>query len=802
MPLSQIIVTSRYLKSGSARSVTKRKNYTKYIATRETVEKRDQNQYDPNAATTEKQKEMLSELLSDFPEAKRYLEYEDYTAHPTVQNASELITTIIERHADVIGNRQNFVGYIAKRPGAEQRGAHGLFNDSDEPIVLNQVADEVAHHKGNVWSHVVSLRREDAIRLGYDNSDRWRELVKRQIPVIAEQSRIPMSNLKWYAAFHDTTHHPHIHLIVYSTNPKQGYLSREGIDKIRSAFANDIFHDDLQSIYQEQTLSRDELKSISQEQVYQMVMQIQQSEFHNPQLEKLVKKLHEQLQTVSGKKVYGYLPQDVKRTVDDIIAELAKDKQISQLYEKWCELERLKHKIYTQKEPELPSLADNRVFKPVKNMIIRAVLDIDMTKLIPSPAPKNDDSDDTAFSDIDSDVFTWNDEDAVENEVESSNLHIQWSKDYKRACKLYYKKDATGDEKKEAVELLRSEAEKGNILAIHDLGKVYADDKEKSDVYYKQALDGFLKLEPMSQKLQPYLQYRIGKMYCYGSGTEQNYAESFGWFLKSAIAGNKFAQFSLANQYYYGNGFYKDKEQALQWYMKAAEQELPYAAYAVAQMYANGEAVVQNEETAQQYYAQALDGFLKLEGSDRADDNLLYKLGRMYRYGLGTEKDIPKALEYFTRSAKHGNTNARRMIAIEQLSGEHLPQDVNKAVETLTELAENGDAVSAYRLGKMYLFGADSIERDMSQAIQWLTQSAEDGNEYAQQLLDNMEQRENAAFASTIFGLFVSLSHAIEDDYNKSHKKLQSKVDSKIQRMIRKHKQELGIRDEHDMTMA
>jgi TPR repeat protein len=218
-------------------------------------------------------------------------------------------------------------------------------------------------------------------------------------------------------------------------------------------------------------------------------------------------------------------------------------------------------------------------------------------------------------------------------------------------------------------------------------------------------------------------------------------------------------------------------------------------------MYANGEAVVQNEETAQQYYAQALDGFLKLEGSDRADDNLLYKLGRMYRYGLGADEDIQKALEYFSRSAKHGNINAKRMIAIKQLSGEYLPQDVNKAVETLTELAENGDAMSAYRLGKLYLFGTDGIERDVPQAIQWLSKSAEAGNEYAQQLLDNIEQRENTIFASTIFGLFVSLSHAIEDDYNKNHKKLQSKVDGKIQRMIRKHKQELGIREEHDMTM-
>jgi len=608
MALSQIIVTSRYLKSGSARSVTKRKNYTKYIATRETVEKREQNQYDPNAVTTENQKEMLSELLSDFPEAKRYLEYEDYTANPTVQNASELITTIIERHADVIGNRQNFVGYIAKRPGAEQRGAHGLFNDSDKPIVLNQIANEVAHHKGNVWSHVVSLRREDAIRLGYDNSDRWRELVKRQIPVIAEQSRIPMSNLKWYAAFHDTTHHPHIHLIIYSTNPKQGYLSREGIDKIRSAFANDIFHDDLQNIYQEQTLSRDELKSISQEQVHQMVMQIQNSTFNNPQLEKLVKKLHEQLHTVSGKKVYGYLPQDVKRTVDDILAELAKDKQISQLYEKWCELERLKHKIYTQKEPELQPLADNKVFKPVKNMIIRAVLDM-RTELILSELEVPMETGDM----LSPEEFTWNPDGVFETEVEPSELTVEDVID--------------------------------RLTVLADQGKMFA-------------------------------------------------------------------------------------------------------AYKLSRMYLKGDEVPQDMDKAEHYLKMA---------SDAGNGYARYLLAKLY---LTEKKNIPDAI-------------------------------------TLLELAAEKNSWASYQLGRLYHFGTEEVERNAELAMQWLTKSAEDGNEYAQQLLDNTEQSESTAMASTIFGLFVSLSHAIEDDYNKNHKKLQSKVDSKIQRMIRKHKQELGIKEEH-----
>lgn len=282
MTLSQIIVTSRYLKSGTQKSKNKRRNYTKYIATRETVEVRDQNIMDRNDNATKNQEQLLNDLLSDFPEAKKYLEYEDYTVNPTVENASELISTIIERNADVIGNRQNFVGYMAMRPGVQKRGSHGLFNEKDEPIILDRVANEIANHKGYVWSHVISLRREDAIRLGYDNSEAWRQLVMRHISDIAKNQKISLCNLKWYAAFHDTTHHPHIHLLVYSENTKEGFLTNEGINKIRSAFANDIFKDDLQSIYQEQTLSRDELKAVSKTEFKSIVRKVQQGGFENP----------------------------------------------------------------------------------------------------------------------------------------------------------------------------------------------------------------------------------------------------------------------------------------------------------------------------------------------------------------------------------------------------------------------------------------------------------------------------------------------------------------------------------------
>ena len=914
MALSQIIVTSRYLKSGTQKSKNKRRNYTKYIATRETVEVRDQNTIDRNNNATKNQQELLRGLLSDFPEAQRYLEYEDYEREPTIENAGELISTIVERNADVVGNRQNFVGYMAMRPGVEKRGSHGLFNEKNEPIILNQAANEIAEHKGNVWSHVVSLRREDAVRLGYDNSDAWRELVKRHISDIAKAQNIPLCNLKWYAAYHDTTHHPHIHLLVYSTNPKQGFLTKAGIDKIRSAFANDIFHDDLQSIYQEQTVSRDELKAVSKNEFESIVNIIASNDHTDPQLEELIRKLYIQLQNVKGKKVYGYLPKEIKETVNKIFSELAKDENIQQLYDKWCSLERLKYKTYTQKEAELPELVDNKVFQPVRNMIIRTVLNMkpfDVNTEIKGSEPNDEYFDNTPqnmsplFDEAEPLAETETDESAA-----AIKYYIKWNDQYKKACKLIYGKDAKLNDFKEAEQLLLSESQRGNVLAVYDLGKLYSTDKlgEKSEeisiAKYTQALQGFLQIEPNSKKLKPYVQYRIGKMFCYGLGTEQDYEKAFEWFERSAKQKNKFAQFSLANLYYYGNGVEKDLSQAFLWYQKSSAQGQPYASYAVAQMYSKGEYVSQGGETAQRYYKAALSGFLELESKEQADDNLYYKLGSMFKKGLGTDIDMDRAIDYFKRSAemnnKNGlyeygkalllgehipqdkekavkllekaikleNINAKRFFALELISGEHLDQDIDKGLAMLTECADSRDAYacyklgkiyfkgdivlqdldksekyllsaedneftqyafgilylqkekydilkavdcfeksadknmwSSYQLGKIYLFGAAGLTKDKEQAIEWFTKSANDGNEYAQAMLDNISKFENDLLANTIFSLFVSLSRCIQDSYDNDRKDLQSRVDRKLMRVIRKKKMELGEKEENHMDI-
>lgn len=912
--MSQLIVTSRYLKNGNQKNKTKRRNYTKYIATRETVEIRSQKFVDRNANATKNQEQLINNLINDFPESKRYLEYEDYEREPTIENAGELISTIVERNADVVGNRQNFVGYMAMRPGVEKRGSHGLFNEKNEPIILNQAANEIAEHKGNVWSHVVSLRREDAVRLGYDNSDAWRELVKRHISDIAKAQNIPLCNLKWYAAYHDTTHHPHIHLLVYSTNPKQGFLTKAGIDKIRSAFANDIFHDDLQSIYQEQTVSRDELKAVSKNEFESIVNRIASNDHTDPQLGELIRKLYIQLQNVKGKKVYGYLPKEIKETVNKIFSELAKDENIRQLYDKWCSLERLKCKTYTQKEKELPSLTDNKVFQPVRNMIIRTVLNMkpfDVNTEIEGSEPNDEYIDNTPQN-----VLPLFDEAEPLEEKETDEsaaaikYYIKWNDQYKKACKLIYGKDAKLNDFKKAEQLLLSESQRGNVLAVYDLGKLYSTDKlgerneEMSIAKYTQALQGFLQIEPNSKKIKPYIQYRIGKMFCYGLGTEQNYQKAFEWFERSAKQKNKFAQFSLANLYYYGSGIEKDLSQAFLWYQRSSSQGQPYAAYSIAQMYRYGEYVTKDNDTAQRYYKQALSGFLKIESDDMANDDLFYKLGQMFNLGLGTDSDVTKAIKYFKRSAemnnKNGlfeygkalligehipqdtdstvkllekavklkNSNAKRFLALEYISEEHLEQDIEKGIALLTECADSGDVIASYRLGKIYLqgeimpqnldkaekylllaedseyaqyalaklylqeekydiqkavnyfencadknhwasyqlgriylFGAEGFTKDKEQAIEWFTKSANDGNEYAQAMLDDISKFENDLLANTIFSLFVSLSRCIQDSYDNDRKDLQSIVDRKLMRVIRKKKMELGEKEGNHMDI-
>ena len=402
---------------------------------------------------------------------------------------------------------------------------------------------------------------------------------------------------------------------------------------------------------------------------------------------------------------------------------------------------------------------------------------------------------DIEYSYSEADVPPVDDEYYAENvpylsEKETSNdCYIKWSKDYKEAARLVYKKDSSAEDIKRAAVLYKSEASKGNLLAVFDLGKLYASDllqrkdDELSAKYYKQALDGFLKIEPTAGDMTAYIQYRIGKMYCYGLGTEKDLKQAFDWFSKSAVKGNKFAQFSLANMYYYGNGVEKDLSEAFRWYSNADKQGQPYAAYAIAQMYSNGEGVAADKDLAHIYYQKALNGFLDLENKDRADDNLFYKIGMMYKNGLGTEKDIAKAVDYFKRSAlmdnknglyeygktlissdyekrdvekgssylrkaiEYGNINAKRFYAMQYISGENIDQDIDTGLKMLHEEADKNEAAdtpSALCLGRLYFKNDYGIPLDIDKAEYYAIRAEKGGNEAAWYLLGKIYSDSNS----------------------------------------------------------
>jgi len=369
--VAKLVTKFKFLKPGARQG---RGGYAKYIATRDGVEKIDDTK--KFAPATWNQKQLIKKILRDFPDSREMLEYEDYQQKQTVESASEFISRAIEDNAAVALNAKTYADYIATRPRAERFGSHGLFTDDGVQVNLSEVSRELNEYGGNVWTAIISLRRENAERLGFDNGSRWRDMLRTQTQALSENLRIPMGHLKWFAAFHNESHHPHVHLIAYSTVESEGYLTKQGVQKLRSSFAKDIFTQDLLCIYEKQTEHRNRLRSESRDVLAEIVSQINAGGYSNPHLEELLLQLARRLSRTKGKKVYGYLKTDVKAIVDSIVDELAKDNRISALYDLWYEQRENVLRTYNSSLPERVPLSQNKEFKMIKNAIIQAAMDL------------------------------------------------------------------------------------------------------------------------------------------------------------------------------------------------------------------------------------------------------------------------------------------------------------------------------------------------------------------------------------------------------------------------------------------
>ena len=368
--MARIVLISPYLKGGQ--NAAKLAQRTRYVATRPGVELlADERSTLP---ATKKQRDFITRLLKSFPSCWELIEYEEYLNHPTQGNASAFIQQVRENYMEALDQKENFIDYISHRPGVQKDGEHGLWDAHGKVQNLARAVREVAEHTGNVWTPVIALRREDAERLGYDNAENWQALVNASVCDIAAAYKIQPDNLRWYAAFHQKPNQVHIHMIIFSADPKEGYLTKEGIREMKSVFARRIYHADRMHIYQQKDIARQELQTQTRKAMVECIAQLKHGAVDNPRLEQLTEELAERLLTVKGRKVYGYLPPRVKAIVDAIVEELAKDERVSAAYKTWQTLYEQVCLDYDQRPRKRLPLSRQKEFRSVRNMVIQETL--------------------------------------------------------------------------------------------------------------------------------------------------------------------------------------------------------------------------------------------------------------------------------------------------------------------------------------------------------------------------------------------------------------------------------------------
>lgn len=727
--MAKLITKFKYLKPNARPSVG---GYAKYIATREGVDKIDESL--KFAHSSVKQQQFIQKILKDFPDSKDSLEYEDYLKNPTIGNASEFITRTMEDNAYEVMQTKTYADYIATRPRAQRFGTHGLFTDEGVQVKLNEVSENLNQYSGNVWTVIISLRREDAERLGFNTGERWRDMLRSQTSLISENFHIPMQNLKWYAAFHNESHHPHVHLMVYSTEEKQAYLSKEGVMKLRSSFAKDIFAQDLLCVYERQTEYRDELKLNSREVIEEVISKINSGVYNNPKLEKMLLNLADRLSKTSGKKVYGYLKADVKSIIDSIVDELAADERISALYDLWYEQRESVIKTYTDELPERVSLSQNKEFKSIKNAVIQEAMNIVTDRIIMADDEENADE----KSESDSEP---SDEETEPPLTDKEKISLMWQ--YYKKAKILLNRDNENYDPNTAIEFLIESAKLGCGVA----------------------------------------KYRLGKMFLQGKYVPKNIDYALRWLEESSLESNEFAEYLLGKTYLKGEDVEQDLIRAEDLLRKSSAQGNKYAKYTLGKALLDSELFLQNIPEAIKLITESADsGFVSAQ----------YLLGKLLYKGEVIPQDLKKAIEYLEKAAGQKNPYGAYLAGKIRLTEDSV-KDIRKAIHNFEIAAENGSHYAEYMLGKLYLYGK-KVECDYDRAIVYLTASAEHGNQYAAQLLYSIKSNRNWSAAMGSLRLLGQISHIIQNRLDDERKGKQSSIDRKLRRKIDEKKQAHGLK--------
>ena len=638
--MARLIVKSPYIKCGAGQSAG---GYLEYIATRERVEI-----IPDDRPPTRKQEQFIEKLMKDFPDAKELMEYEDYAAHPTKATASALITLALESNWDRVQGMEGYTKYIALRPRAERLGSHGLFGDADH-VSLDAAMDELEHYTGNVWTHILSLKREDAARLGYDNAAAWRILLRTHRNDIAAAMKIPPEDFRWYAAFHDEGNHPHVHMMAWSAKPNQAYLSKDGIRQIKSTLTNQIFRQELLHVYEQKSKSRDELVAEARKAMLELAKAMREMTCIHPEAEQMIWKLSKQLSTVAGKKTYGYLPKPMKKLVDEIVDQMARLPTVDACYQTWWELQCQVEDYYSEGKKRLrPPLSQQKEFRQIKNAVIKEAEHIRMNRISFEDEEIQDNGERISTYDM---SYECQDLQSVAND-ESFPL----------------------GERDEAAEQLEQFAEDGDVYAQYIIGTAYRD----GGLLIPDTAKAQKLLERAAEQDLDAAQYALGKLYLSDEADVHDPAKGIYWLKRSADNGNDFAAYRLGKEYLTGEALTKDTSKAAKWFTQSAEAGNQYAQYMLGKLYLTGQGVTRDQDQAMDWFSRsAAQGnqyaqfFLEHQNDLRppsvmlAATRLLYHMSRIFE-----NHALPHS-----SAGLHVDRKLRRKIQEKKIAMGHKPDD-------------------------------------------------------------------------------------------------------------------------------
>ena len=485
-----------------------------------------------------------------------------------------------------------YLEYIAERPRS-----HGLFS-ADGAADLEQTMEKINAHAGPVWTFVYSLKREDAARLGYENGESWRGLLLAHQTELATAMKIPPSSFRWCAAFHDEKHHPHIHMMAWSAEPKQGYLTERGIEQMRSQLSNDIFQGELLSLYQEKDISYQEVREAAMEAMGRLIQEMKSGLCDSPVIAGQMETLAEMLAEVKGKKVYGYLKKPVKAQVDTIVDELGKLPEVAECYEQWNRMRDELERYYKDTPREHKPLSQQLEFKAIKNMVILEAERLRLGVLTFEDASMRDEVDE----DQEEVYYAW-------------SSRWEMAEAYQNAKEILSVYENTEEEKAEQVRILEQLWDAGFTVAAHLLGKCWRDglgvlpDDEKAELWFRRgaeaghdfsqyALGKLLQSQKRMEEAVSWYEkaaeqgnlwaaYRLGKLYLEGKDVSKNAARAVEYLTDAAQAGNQYAQYTLGKLYLTGQDVTQDREQAYSWFWESASQGNEYAQFFLDHFYDN-----------------------------------------------------------------------------------------------------------------------------------------------------------------------------------------------------------------------